>query len=314
MRIAFLGKGGSGKTTCTAGFISYLNQKNRPVIAVDADHNMHLQQALGIAGQAPHLSDHFAQICTYLAGKREDLAHTTMIDSTPPSLNSAFIRPSKNDLFIKKYALQKENISFLTVGSYKEEDAGKTCYHGKLGSLSLVLNHLLDGKDDLLVSDATAGIDNLGSSLYFAYDLSIFVIEPTKKSIDVYLHFREVAKKFAIRTAVIVNKAEEGDLAFVEKFIAPQDILGVIARSSAIKQFEQGETEALSVFVAENATLFAKIETYIASIEKDWDKYYADLLEAHQSLAADWYDSYYQQPISQQKDPQFSYQKVLAQL
>ena len=42
MRVSFLGKGGSGKTTIAASFINYLNSINKQVLAVDADINVNL--------------------------------------------------------------------------------------------------------------------------------------------------------------------------------------------------------------------------------------------------------------------------------
>ena len=50
MRIAFVGKGGSGKTTTAAAFSRYLAAHGRPVVAVDADINQHLAAALGHDG------------------------------------------------------------------------------------------------------------------------------------------------------------------------------------------------------------------------------------------------------------------------
>ena len=52
MRIAFVGKGGSGKTTTAAAFSRYLAAHGRPVVAVDADINQHLAAALGHDGPA----------------------------------------------------------------------------------------------------------------------------------------------------------------------------------------------------------------------------------------------------------------------
>ena len=53
MRIAFVGKGGSGKTTTAAAFGRYLAARGRPVVAVNADINQHLAVALGHDGPAP---------------------------------------------------------------------------------------------------------------------------------------------------------------------------------------------------------------------------------------------------------------------
>ena len=50
MRIAFVGKGGSGKTTSAAVFSRYLAELGSPVLAIDADINQHLGAALGDDG------------------------------------------------------------------------------------------------------------------------------------------------------------------------------------------------------------------------------------------------------------------------
>ena len=42
MRVSFFGKGGSGKTTISSSFISYLLKKKENVLAIDADMNVHL--------------------------------------------------------------------------------------------------------------------------------------------------------------------------------------------------------------------------------------------------------------------------------
>jgi CO dehydrogenase nickel-insertion accessory protein CooC1 len=57
VRIAFVGKGGSGKTTSAAVFSRYLAELGKPVLAIDADINQHLGQALGHDGPPPARSD-----------------------------------------------------------------------------------------------------------------------------------------------------------------------------------------------------------------------------------------------------------------
>lgn len=48
MKIAFVGKGGSGKTTLSSLFIRHLAANEAHVVAVDADINQHLGAALGL--------------------------------------------------------------------------------------------------------------------------------------------------------------------------------------------------------------------------------------------------------------------------
>jgi CO dehydrogenase maturation factor len=49
MRVAFVGKGGSGKTTLSALFARHLAHSGAPVVAIDGDIDQHLAEALGLS-------------------------------------------------------------------------------------------------------------------------------------------------------------------------------------------------------------------------------------------------------------------------
>jgi CO dehydrogenase maturation factor len=53
VRVAFAGKGGSGKTTLSSLFIRHLAGQGLPVVAIDADINQHLGEALGAGCGSP---------------------------------------------------------------------------------------------------------------------------------------------------------------------------------------------------------------------------------------------------------------------
>jgi CO dehydrogenase maturation factor len=53
MKIAFAGKGGSGKTTLSALFTRHLAALGFPVMAIDADISQHLAEALGVTAGPP---------------------------------------------------------------------------------------------------------------------------------------------------------------------------------------------------------------------------------------------------------------------
>ena len=78
MRIAMVGKGGSGKTTVSALLIRHLSAGGRPVVAVDADINQHLGAALGLsdeqAAALSPMSAHLSTIKDYLRGDNQLIA------------------------------------------------------------------------------------------------------------------------------------------------------------------------------------------------------------------------------------------------
>ena len=68
MKVAFVGKGGSGKTTLSALFVRHLAGQGLPVMAVDADINQHLAEALGATAIPPAMGEHLRRSRTTCAG------------------------------------------------------------------------------------------------------------------------------------------------------------------------------------------------------------------------------------------------------
>ncbi len=310
MRIAYLGKRGSAKTTLSSLFISHIAKKYGSVLAVDADINAHLSGALSMASSHSCLGDQQHDIAAHVRGTRTDLGDMPLVATTPPSLDSRFIRPLSTDPVIMRHANTENGISLLTIGSYKIDDVGHTCYHGKLNTLEMMYHHMLDRDDEYVVADATAGVDNLGTSLFFAYDVNVCVVEPTEKSITVFKKFEEHARHFGLTTVVVANKVERGDEAFLRKELAGHTLLGSLPRLSCIRRFEQGDRLALDVLPPELYALCEALEQYCAHMNRNWDRYYDLLLSTHKKNSLEWWDDYFAKPIHAQHDPSFSYQKA----
>ncbi|CAN5540158.1 hypothetical protein BH11CYA1_BH11CYA1_15030 [soil metagenome] len=312
MRIAFLGKGGSGKTTTAASFIRHAAKKHPFVLAFDADVNAHLGAALGIEGEQQHLGALFTPLTQHLKGKRTDLGDKPMIMTTPPSLLSNFVRCQFDDPIIAKYGRRQDAIALLTVGKYEQTDVGSACYHSKLSGAISVLHHLLDGPSDIVVADNTAGTDAVATSLWFAYDMHVFVVEPTQKSVQVYKDFIKLLPALADKTYVLGNKVEGAeDEQFIAGQIAEGKLLGFVPLSKHLKRFEQGHADALELFQQEQSLVFDKVLATLLAKTRDWDVYLQRLRETHIRLCHEWYNDFHGIKLEEGLDTAFSYQAVL---
>lgn len=309
MRVSFLGKGGSGKTTAATMFIKYLDKINKPVLAIDADINVHLGKALGM--ETLYMGDDFDYLANYLE-EAKIIDNKFIIGSTIPTYDSKFITEDLNDRFFNQFATKKNNITLLTVGTYQPGNVGSECYHSKLGNIVLVFNRLLDNKNLMVVTDSTAGVDSVGTSMFAVSDINVFVVEPTKKSVDVFKDFVKMTEKYSIPTYVIANKImDEDDLDFINNNIEEKYILGYINNSKEIKKYDQGNVEELDKFVNNNEELNKKLYDLLMNMNKDWEKYYNLQKEIYIGDANEWYSKYYGVDLTSYIDKYFDYKKVI---
>lgn len=312
MRIAFLGKGGAGKTTTAAGFIKYAAKKHPFVLAVDADVNAHLKGALNFNGEPKQLGLYFDEITEFLRGSRTDLGTRPIIGTTPPAPQSNFITARPDDQFVQKYGLKEGNITLLTVGTYQQEDVGGSCYHEKLKSLAGIFHHMLDTDEDMIIADTTAGTDNVATSLSFAYDMNVMVLEPTEKSVQVYLDYRKIIGDLAERTFVIGNKIDSPeDAEFIKNLVGEDRYLGSIPFSRNLKAFEQGDDKAIEEFYGEQALAFEKLYNELTSRKRNWDRYLDRLRATFKWDCGRWYSDFYGCNMEEGVDQTFTYQKAV---
>jgi CO dehydrogenase maturation factor len=232
-----------------------------------------------------------------------------MIATTPPSLESRFVTVREDDPLLEQHGTRSGNIMLIQGGTYEGDDVGVTCYHGKLEPVEMLFHHLLDTEHDIVVTDATAGLDSLGHSMGIVHDLIIYVVEPTRKSIDVYEAFMHASKDLGLSVRVVANKIRsDDDREYVTSRIP--DVLAFVDESDAMRSFERTGA-GMDAFIDENQTILERVRTELLATPKDWDAYYARLLAIHEKSAKAWFDAYHNSDISKQKDERFSYDKVI---
>jgi CO dehydrogenase maturation factor len=310
VKIALVGKGGSGKTTLAALLVRHLVAAGRPVLAVDADINQHLAVALGAteAGSAalPSLAEHLPLIKDYLRGTNPRIGSAeVMVKTTPPGAGSRLLRIAEPNPIYDACVREIGGARLAVTGSFADEDLGVACYHAKVGAVELLLNHLVDDAGEYLVVDMTAGADSFASGLFTRFDMMFLVCEPTLRSVGVYRQYRDYAHGFGVRIAVVGNKvADEDDAAFLRAQVGA-DLVGWISRSAHVRAAERGEIQPISALEPANAATLDTMRDAVDGTAKDWETYQSQAVEFHLRNAAAWANDRTGCDLADQVDPDF---------
>ncbi|MEM8949094.1 MAG: ATP-binding protein [Pseudomonadota bacterium] len=311
MKVAFVGKGGSGKTTLAALFSRYAAEQGRDVLAIDADINQHLATAIGMppeqAASLPPMGLEIGRIKDYLRGDNPRIGSASaMIKTTPPGSGSRLLTRGESNPIFDHFVRRIGAIDLMAVGPFDEGDIGTRCYHSKTGSVELLLNHLIDDERSCVVVDMTAGADAFASGLFTRFDLTVLLVEPTLRSLGVYDQYCSYARDHDVSIRVMANKLDDADdKAFVQERVG-EGLIGCVSRSSFIKTMEKGRILPLSDLEADNREALETLLVTVGRQRKDWDRYHRDAVLFHRRNAASWANEAVGSDLTLQIDPGFS--------
>lgn len=309
MKVAFVGKGGSGKTTTSSLFIRHLAAEGFPVVAIDADINQHLGVALGMneaeAADVPALGAHLAQIKEYLRGDNPRIGSPEeMVKTTPPGRGSRLLHVGGQDP-IHALSRHVDGITFMATGPFEESDLGVRCYHGKTGAMELYLNHVVDGPGEYVVADMTAGADTFASGLFTRFDILFLVVEPTQKGVAVFRQYTEHAADYGVNIAVVGNKVQDdGDVAFLRDHVGDA-LLAYIGHQPAVRAMEQGRPFQLGDLDEAARDVLRRMQKAVDDRPKDWDTFMRQAREFHVKNAESWANTAVGVDLTRQIDPDF---------
>jgi CO dehydrogenase maturation factor len=190
--IAITGKGGVGKTTISSLIIQWLvNSKETPVLAVDADSNSNLNEALGVEYEAT------------VGGIREN-AKKIAKELTGVAKNEFL------DLRVQEALVEQDGYDLIIMG--RPEGPGCYCYANNV--LRDVIQRLASNYKHLVI-DNEAGLENLSRRTVIAVDYLIIVSDCSVRGVRTAGRIAELANEMGTpvkHRGLIINRAPNGIL------------------------------------------------------------------------------------------------------
>jgi CO dehydrogenase maturation factor len=210
--IALSGKGGTGKTTISSLLIrSFITLGETPVLAVDADPNANLHEALGVT------------VRETMGSMREE-AFTRHI---PPGMN----RHDYVRYRFRQALLESEGFDLIAMG--RPEGSGCYCFANDL--LSECMGEL-ERDYHFIVIDTEAGMEHIARGTIGRPDLLLIVSDPGARGLRTIARIREIATQLGLENEkihVVFNRFRSST-APVE--IGAERPIAVIPEDAAIEQ------------------------------------------------------------------------------
>jgi len=220
-QIAIAGKGGVGKTTFTALLLRYL-RKNRPgkaLLAVDADPNANLNEALGLQVEKT--------ISGILEGTKD-----------PKAVPSGMTKEMYMEYKLQDALVETKELDLLVMGN--PQKAGCYCYPN-----DLLRKHLekLRNSYDYVAVDNEAGLEHLSRRIISQVDTLIVVSDSAVRSIRSAARVYEIVKavNLDVKAAyLVVTKVTKDEIAALQEEIAKTglELLGTIPLDPLVAEFD----------------------------------------------------------------------------
>ncbi len=223
MKLAVSGKGGVGKTTFSALLIRTLADQGKKVLAIDADPDANLAQALGIdmAAEITPISE-----MTAVIEERTEAKVGTM--------GSFFKLNPKVDDLPEKLSVEIDGIKLMVLGGVKTGGGGCICPESTL--LKSLVRHIVLARDEAIVLDMEAGLEHLGRGTAMAVDRLLVVVEPGRRSLETARHIQKLAGDIGLsKLGFVGNKIRSpSDESFLKDNLPDLEFVGFIPFSTRI--------------------------------------------------------------------------------
>ncbi len=193
--IALAGKGGTGKTSIAALSVRYLTENRKgPILAVDADSNSCLNEALGIP------------IHTTVGRLREESLQTVRSGADRPggmSMEQLF------DYQVQQSVIESRGVDLLVMG----RPEGPGCYCAANNIIRKYTDKLAETYPYIVI-DNEAGMEHLSRRTTHKVDLLLIVSDPTVKGVQTARRINELVDELQLeidKRILIINRVSGAD-------------------------------------------------------------------------------------------------------
>jgi len=201
MKLAVTGKGGVGKTTISAMLARTFAGRNKRVLAIDADPNGNLPEAVGY-DVAAH-----GRLKPLIEEK--DIIRERAGAAPGESFGGVFVLNPKVDDFIERFAKPAHGVSVMITGELREALTG--CYCPENAVLRAFIRHLFVEREEWVILDMEAGFEHLTRGTADAVDALLVVVEPGKRSMRTAEKIVSLAGQIGIKKHGFVLNKVNGD-------------------------------------------------------------------------------------------------------
>ena len=247
MKIAVSGKGGTGKTTIAALVIRYLLQKNlKPILAVDADPNANLGDALGVKAE-----NTVGKVLDNFLKDKESLA-------------TGIVKESLIDYKLSEILVEEKGFDLLSMG--QGEGPGCYCYPN-----TIVRNYIekLASNYKYVVIDNEAGMEHISRRTNGSLDILLLVSDPSLKGIRTCKKLEDLVLTLGLNVKklyLIINRVANGVPPQLKEELEKLklNLLEVIPEDGAIIDYELRGIPMLNL--EENSISVIKLNEVMAKI------------------------------------------------
>ena len=228
MKIATVGKGGSGKTTIAGTLARIFADGGHNILAIDGDPNPNLALTLGMSRSEADGIIYVPSSLMKINGSKDGVS---ILEPTMP-----------RDEIMQKFATKAaRNVDLIVMGQPAHGTAGTGCMCGSHRAVRGLIAELTSYGEHT-ITDMEAGLEHLKRGTARHVDMMLIVAEPYYRSLEAASRTHALASELAIPyVKVVANKVRNADdLKAIEAYCQQHkmDIIGVVPQDEAMVEGE----------------------------------------------------------------------------